>query len=241
MGLSVTVGILADLLENDEEGTGWLENHFAEINDLLAANGLQKHLEPEDCNFWCADGYGYFGLHALREIAGLVWMGKEVPRDILITGKDETPSECELFDAAMPLLMGDDKKGWLSRFSRKKKASPSLPFLHLVAHSDAEGYYVPIDFPVPLIPDVMLEETETLWPLGSVQQLSKEIVALKDHLEIPNDLTSQSDELIECLEGNKPNMDGALWEAQPIATHSALILKEACDASMKTGASISFC
>lgn len=239
MGLSVTVGVLADLLEHDEEGAGWVKGHFTEVNDLLRANGFEKHSEPEKCEIWSADGYGYSGLHALREVAGIVWMGKRIPRDILLTGQDKTCGD-KLFDAALPMLLGGEKKGWFSRLVRSPQKSVSLPFLHLVAHSDAEGYYVPIDFPLPLTPNVMQKETATLWPLGSVQQLSKEVTVLKGHLEIPNDLKSQSDDLIECLEAKKPKADGALWEAQPIATYSALVLKEACDAAMRTGASISF-
>lgn len=237
MGLGITVGTLADLLENDEEGANWIADHFSEINDLLHANGFKKHTEPEKCEVWSADGYGYSGLHALREVAGIVWMGKDIPRDVLLTGRDKTCGD-KLFDTALPMLLGEEKKGWFSRLIRGTKRPLLLPFLHLVAHSDAEGYYVPIDFPVPLTPNVMREETATLWPLGSVQQLSKEVTELMDHLEIPNDLTSQSDDLIECLEASKPKVDGALWESQPIATYSALILKDACNASMKTGAAI---
>lgn len=239
MGLGITVGTLSDLLENDEEGAGWVKGHFKEINDLLRTNGFEEHSEPEKCEVWWADGYGYSGLHALREVAGIVWMGKDIPRDVLLTGQDKTCGD-KLFDTALPMLLGEEKKGWISRLVRRMQKPSPLPFLHLVAHSDAQGYYVPIDFPVPLTPNVMQEETATLWPLGSVQQLSKEVTELMDHLEISNDLTSQSDDLIECLEASKPKMGGALWEAQPIAAYSALILKDACDASMKTGAAISF-
>ena len=239
MGLSITVGVLADLLENDEEGASWVAGHFTEINELLKANGLQEHAEPEKCDAWSRDGYGYSGLHALREIAGLVWMNENIPHDVLLTGTD-TPYEEKLFATALPLVLGEDKRGWVSKLFRKKQEAPSLHFLHLVVHSDAEGYYVPVDFPLPLVPSVMTEDSASIWPLGSVQQLKRELITIKSHLQIPDGLTSQSENLEELLESDDQRKSGLGWEAQPIATYSALIMLEACEASLKTGAAISF-
>jgi hypothetical protein len=40
--------VLADLNENDEEGTGWLREQLARANELLEAAGLPPHMEPEE-------------------------------------------------------------------------------------------------------------------------------------------------------------------------------------------------
>ena len=99
-----------------------------------------------------ADGYRYACLHALRDVAGLVWMGKEIPRKVLLTGQDAYSAK--LFNSALAMLVGETEKGWFSRLFPRRQEPASFPFLHLVAHSDAEGCYVPIDFPALLSADI---------------------------------------------------------------------------------------
>ena len=130
--------------------------------------------------------------------------------------------------------------------------APDLPpFSHLVCHSDSEGFYVPIDFPAPLLPKEWSEDFDTLWPLGSVQRLDGELDQLLGILEIPDDrvfgdlgtaekTTPLEDELWALLDGQTHQAEGPLWKAQPIAAHSALILKRACREAMRTGAAITF-
>lgn len=241
MGLAVEVGILSDLLQHDIEGAKSVAEHFAEINDVLTASGLNAHTEPTDCVVWSADGFGYSGLHSLREVAGHVWKGKPIPQDTVFTGQ-ETPNSDDLFNEGLPFVLEENKQPWFTRLLRRggRKAPP--PFSHLVIHSDAQGYYVPIDFPLPLIPKNMRDETAYLWPLGSVQRLRGELHTLIKSLEIPDGLSSNDDSLMELLEAeaNAPRISGHLWEAQPVATYSALILREACEASIETGAAIAF-
>lgn len=86
----------------------------------------------------------------------------------------------------------------------------------------------------------MRDETVSIWPLGSVQQLQKEIEVFANVLEIPADLTSQSDDMLDALEATDTPEDSPLWRLHPIASYTALILKEACVESLKTGAAISF-
>ena len=70
MGLSIQVGLLADLLENDAEGAEWLREGLAEVNRLLVANGLPPHHEPEALAPLSSrsptDGFPYSCLHYLR-------------------------------------------------------------------------------------------------------------------------------------------------------------------------------
>lgn len=239
MGLGLTVGILADLKQNDPEGADWVQAQLDDVNHALVAVGHAPHHEPEDCAVWWADGYGYSGLHALREVAGLLWLRRPIPRDKLIDGRGSSLAEDQLFEACLPALV-PPKRGLLAKLMGKPTEPRLEPFMHLIVHSDAEGYYVPIDFPVPVAPEKMREETASIWPVGSVQRLADEVDTICSALEIPPDLTSDSLGLEQAMERETPVTDDALWQAQPIATHSALILREACAASMRTGAAIAF-
>ncbi|NND41480.1 MAG: hypothetical protein HKO04_05315 [Silicimonas sp.] len=238
MGLGLTVGILADLDRNDAEGAEWVRDELSATNDALRHNNLPTHEEPTDCEVWSVDGYGYSGLHALREVAGRVWAGKPVPRDALLDGSD-TPYNEALFEAALPELTNGAAKGLFARLFGKSRAK-HLPFLHLVCHSDAQGYYVPVDFAFPVMPVEMDDDTAHLWPLGSAPALAREITELSGILEIPADLTAASQTMQDAMEKPDADPDLPLWRAQPIATYSALILREACAASARTGAAISF-
>lgn len=235
MGLAIVVGTLADLKLHDPEGCEFLQLDFEAINSVLEHVGLPKHEEPAECEIWDADGYGYMGLHALREVAGMLWKDLPIPRDRVLTGED-IPHSSELFDKSMPYL-GTQNEGILS----KSPESTPPPFIHLLTHSDAQGYYVPIDFPIPLTPDVIEDETAHIWPLGSVPRLKAELQEIAAALGVPDDLTHDNKELSDLVDGKEAAPDDALWKAQAIATYSLLILREACQMSEKTGAAISFC
>ncbi|MBT8416899.1 MAG: hypothetical protein KJO42_05600, partial [Silicimonas sp.] len=70
--------------------------------------------------------------------------------------------------------------------------------------------------------------------------LAREIAQLFGILAIPADLTAASQTMQDAMEKPDADPDQPLWRAQPIATYSALILREACAASARTGAAISF-
>ena len=48
MGLAISVGTLADFLQNDPEGAEWFEGDFEIVNAVLAAAGLPPHVEPRE-------------------------------------------------------------------------------------------------------------------------------------------------------------------------------------------------
>jgi hypothetical protein len=83
-------------------------------------------------------------------------------------------------------------------------------------------------------------QTGHIWPLGSVQRLAGELERLAGVLEIPADLTSE-DRALHGLLNDRPVTDGRLWQAQPIAAHMLLVLREACAQALKTRAAICFC
>lgn len=241
MGLGVTVGLLCDLARKDFDSAEVVREQFAVTAREMAAAGLDPHAEPEACEVWCADGYGYTGLHALREVAGLIWRGLPLPTDRILTG-ESTPNADALFKAAAAACAPERRQSLFSRLlGAKKEAKPPLPpFAHLSLHSDAEGFYVPVDFAQPLIPMPFPPGTESLWPLGSVQRLAAELDILGRALDLPEVLPDPDDVLETWLETPPPGPVTALWQAQPIATHSLIILCRACDHSMRTGAAIAF-
>ncbi|MEO1677971.1 MAG: hypothetical protein AAFU80_07395 [Pseudomonadota bacterium] len=232
MGLSFEVGILADLLEHDEEGAARVQAHFADINE---------HNEPRQCDVWSAEGVGYTGLHALREVAGLSWRGQPIPHDRRLTGWEETRTGDDLFGAALDAVSGEEQPGFLWRLLSRRPAKKPPPFSHLVFHSDAQGYYVPVDFPHPLIPNRIRKDTASIWPLGSVQRLDCELDTLVGLLQIPNGAYAQSEALQRALRDEQVEPSDPLWLVQSIASYSALIMKEACANSLRTGGAIAFC
>lgn len=119
MGLDITVGVLADLLEHDAEGAEWILDQLADVNKLLGEKLFIEHVEPRDCEVWTAEGYGYSGVHALREVARLTWRGLPIPRDNVIAS-EFTPNGNALFLAALPRLADKKPSGFLQRFLRKK-------------------------------------------------------------------------------------------------------------------------
>lgn len=239
MGLHITVGALADLEKNDKESTSFIYDDFIEINNTLTDYGLSNHYEPKSCKVLSLCGYGYYGLHALREVAGMVWKNKPIPNNKILTGKESSYND-ELIEAIYLFLGDKSGKRWFNKL-KPKRFNPVLPpFMHLMIHSDAGGYYVPIDFSIPLMPKDSPKEYLDIWPLGSVQQLSKEIDVLIKALNIPDYLGYQSEIFEKLFEGDRLKNHNGIWSSQPIAAYSALILQEACKHSMKTGAAIAF-
>jgi hypothetical protein len=223
LGLSLSVGVLADLLVNDEEGARWFEEDIVKLNTLLVANGLKPHAEPralaERSGFSCAM-WGYSGLHTLRRVAIHL-----APRKTLLgrrEGKLPPPSADEATED--PLLKA---------IYESATAYKTAPFPHLIIHGDAEGFYVPQDFP-----SVLVSDTAPGGCVGSVQRLRAECEVLAKALGLPAGLDPDSDEVTDAAEAQDLNAAG--WKAYGVETYSCLQLMAACEASMKTGALLVF-
>ncbi len=127
MGLGLEVGILADLKEADEEGFAHYKEQFGILNQVLSNAGLGPHVEPEELDevFSCSM-YGYGGLHYLRRFGAYLALGRPAPPP----GDKEAAND--------PVLYRD----YWHRFSTGER----LKYQHLIIHSDAEGFYVPLNF-----------------------------------------------------------------------------------------------
>ena len=162
MGLAISVGALADLLRADPEGAEWLEGGLAAANALLASAGQPPHVEPR----------------SLPRLAPRVGLGS-MPYSFLHYLRRAYARQAK--DAqwmATPLADGDDP----ANNPALEEQSESLGS-HLVCHSDAEGFYLPIDFPDPLFAD----SPESDVPggiVGSSQRLLAELVLVAPALGI---------------------------------------------------------
>jgi hypothetical protein len=160
MGLSICIGMLADLDENDPEARQWLEEDLAAVNRVLASAGLPAHAEPEGAlpsGRAALTSFPYSFLHYLRRVYARHldqpgWKAEALP-------EGEDPAADEALEAEYDMFRS-----------------------HLVCHSDAEGFYVPVDFPEVLF----AEEGEELpgGMLGSSQRLLAELIDVAPALGI---------------------------------------------------------
>jgi hypothetical protein len=175
--------VLADLLENDPDSAERLREGFAAANKVLAANRIPLHSEPESlpqlrdrCSL---HGYPYSFLHYLRRAyahrkADPSWLAKPLP-----PGAEPTND---------PVLR--------TEYQREES--------HLLTHSDAEGFYLPVDFK-----DVLSDSGEGVpgEVIGSSFRLFDELVFVAPALGIrlqesvlPDDQAEQINELLETEE-----------------------------------------
>lgn len=180
MGLAVEIGMLADLIANDPEGADWTRESLAKVNEVLAENNLPQHNEPEQLptmhNRAGILSYPYSFLHHLRRVYARAtndpdWTPTPTP-------EGEDPAEDSVLDKEMDMMSS-----------------------HLLCHSDAEGYYLPIDFN-----DVIIDEkNQDRIPgglLGSSCRLLEELIRIAPKLGITLDGGQLSD-----AEADKINKD----------------------------------
>ncbi|MFM9921807.1 hypothetical protein VLK31_02345 [Variovorax sp. H27-G14] len=164
MGLAISVGTLADFLENDPEGAEWFEGDFEIVNQVLAAADLPPHTEPRELPALDSraplDGFPYSFIHHLRRayahsVVSPGWKATPVADGV---DPSEDPAIQEALDVAES---------------------------HLICHSDAEGFYVPVDFEDVLFSESESEEEElTGGMLGSSYRLRDELVQVAPALGI---------------------------------------------------------
>jgi hypothetical protein len=212
MGLAVSVGVLADLNEDDAEGAEWFRESLREVNQVLAENGLPQHDEPDRLPFMefrAAGSFPYSFLHHLRRVyARLISDPDWTPTP---TREGEDPSEDSVLDE-VTLLMES----------------------HLLCHSDCEGFYLPVDFDDVLIDD----KDQGRIPgglLGSSYRLKDELVHIAPALGVRLDNGQISDSEFERLDQETLAEEG-LWIEKLVW----LTLFEACRLSIEHKSAIQF-
>ena len=232
MGLALEVGILVSLRGSDEEGLASYRGQFDAVNRALRAAGLGPHREPEGAVAglpWSADMAWYSGLHTLRRIAAHLWAGEGVPPPGSAGDTADALSEAYYRRggvAPVPLL-GRLLGGGGPRGPR---------FDHLMLHSDAEGYYLPLDFEKVVVPAASLQVAGGM--IGSSPRLLRECEVLAEALGIPATVTADDEEVALAMEARG---QGAGWRRHGVETFCCLRLLEASRISVATGAALVFC
>lgn len=224
------MGLLSEFEEQDDEAAEEIKTHFEVLNEYLASLHLPTHSEPSKCEVWSSDMFGYSGLHTLRRLAAHLDAGKPLPPP----GKGDS-SRDPILEAYFQDAVGAPQ-GWLRKlFGSRSKFQRS--FDHLIVHSDAEGYYLPIDFSNVLVLPERYPVPGRM--VGSVPRLLDELSRLASALKIPSDLHAQSEALWEAADSSGQGSE--LWQRYGIESFSCVVLQEGCRASMATGAALVFC
>ncbi len=220
MGLALEVGILADLKVADEEGYEYFREQFTLLNALLTENQLPAHSEPEGIPIFSCDMYGYSGLHYLRRIAAHMLVNHSIPAPCIDRPNDD-PVMLECYDEIA--TMQDARSADWKRFD------------HLLCHSDAEGFYVPVEFD-----EVLFDFNETGLAgaqVGSSSKLLAECTILANALELPTDLDPEDNVFFEASE-SQGRRSG--WKRYGIESYACIRLIHAARHSLKYGAAIVF-
>ena len=170
MGLAIGVGVLADLIIHDPEGADWTRRSLAGLNAALQRAGLPEHHEPErfvrapHTSMRSCTSFPYSFLHYLRRAFAHVREGLPVPDDDTLRPEHDQVVEdaSTMFDS------------------------------HLLCHSDAEGFYVPID--LSSRPGNRAEFAEPIFDddvpggmLGSSHALLRELIEVAPHIGVTLD------------------------------------------------------
>lgn len=219
MGLSIEVGMVADLLVNDEEGAEHFQEEFAELSRYLTSIGLQPHVDPPDVEVWSGDMFGYSGLHYLRRLAA----------HLHYTGKLPEPGDDDAADD--PLL-----QKYYTDFASAPAGKAFGAYDHLIVHSDAEGYYIPQHFECVIIPGDNCPDVDML---GSSQRLRDECEKIAAALQLPLELNANDERVYEAAEYQGDD-EARGWERYGIESYSCLQLYHAACHSISTRAAIVF-
>jgi len=157
MGLTASIGLL-DSMRGNPDALASFRTRFTAVNDVLRAAGLPEHEEPAELPPHVyrseLDSIGWDWLHCLRRLHALVLQGIEPTPP----PEDYPPRE---LDPVLDLELSVHQRS------------------HLIVHSDAQGWYVPIDFRDVLYGDVPGRI------LGSSPRLLAELRTLAAPLDIP--------------------------------------------------------
>jgi hypothetical protein len=189
---------------------------------VLAENGLPTYEEPETASWEPVsfDMYGYSGLHYLRRIAAHLAAGLPLPEP-----GDDGASEDPVQEAYYDAVTGKRKLFRRSpRFDRR--------FDHLLVHSDAEGFYVPVEFD-----EVLFTDDVPGTMLGSSQRLVRECEEVADALGVPRELDPESEEL---WNASANQGEGEDWRRYGVESFTCVRLLAAARASAERGAAVTF-
>jgi hypothetical protein len=222
MSLDLVVGIFADLDDEDEDTYTDYLTTFEAVNKALSAVGLPPHHEPQDLGGkepWSCRIGSYAKLHYLRRIAAYLWAGHGLP---------EPGNEHNYRDPIVDAV--------LARSFRE--ASPYRA-AHLIYHSDADGFYLPLAFRDVIEPPEELEIDGGT--LGSSYTLLDECQRIAAVLQLPLDHGLVWEGWAEWTPPEDITPRGALWRSYRTESETCWLLANACRVSLAWGCAIKFC
>jgi len=178
MGLEITSGMLAEFKDREPGAYETYKKIFQNINVVLAANNLEPHNEPEKMENEALQfgGFPYSFLHHLRRFLAHAW---ENEGDENWEPKPFSPNDDPGADSIL-----EDHYSYMES--------------HLLTHSDAEGFYLPVE-----MPEVLFDIEEARVPgamIGSSYSLLEELKGLTKHLGIQLD---EHDDITNIAQLNK--------------------------------------
>ena len=196
------------------------QKDFRAINKLLKAAGVSSHKEkPAGAEYYWQAGMGYSSIHFLRRFAAALAVNGDLPEPLKRSAKASSAPELQTYS------------------QQREKSKFKGAYDHLVCHSDADGYYVPVDFSQVLNTDQSVSLTGGY--LGSSVRLQHECQTLAKHLELPEELDFDTDDDDEWKQLKKATR-GAAWHQYPIEAFVCVVLLQACEWSIKQRAAIEF-
>jgi hypothetical protein len=172
MGLSISVGVLAYLIENDEEGANGLAATLRGVNEVLIEHDQPTYEEPEQVpplvSRAALTGFSYAFLHYLRRFyANIAHDPKWIPT---LTPDHESATDDPILDEEMYMMSS-----------------------HLLCHSDSDGFYLPIDFDEIII-DAEGGDRIPGGIVGSSYKLMRELIEIAPSLGIKLRAANLSDD-----------------------------------------------
>jgi hypothetical protein len=232
VGLSLQVGLLADLAEGRPDNVDALAGDFDALNRALAAAGAPTYVEPRQLARplrWSADMFGYSGLHYLRRVAAHLDLRGTLPAPGDENAAND-PVLLEYYEAA-----GVARPGLLRRIFGTRRWQRPRTFDHLILHSDAEGFYAPVDFPHVIFSSGANKLVGDM--LGSAVRLREECTRLATALGVPPGLDSEDDQLWSAA---RAQGTGEGWQRYGIEAFSCVRLLEGASCALAARAALAF-
>ena len=127
------------------------------------------------------------------------------------------------------------QSGRLVRLARSAQEG-ERNFDPLMTHSDADGYYLPIDFGAVLVSDKELDIAGGM--LGSSVRLLAECERIAASLGIPQGANEHSETLFEAMRSQGEG--DALWQRYTVESYTCVALMRGCQESIEIGAALAF-
>src|SRR5262249_49437393 len=156
-------------------------------------------------------------IHYLRRVAAHLDL-----RGILPPPGEQDASDDKVVEEYYQLATQPGPGLWGRLFRRAARART---FDHLLMHGDAEGYYLPQDFPSVLFPPESLQIPGGM--IGSSARLLDECKRLAAALQLPLDLDPEGEEVWKASESQ--SVGDAQWKRYGIESLTCLGLYHACE------------